>query len=105
MDLGPELLASGPVGRALQVEDVGDDTPHWEGFGWIPPQVGPQADREATSERKGLTGRRIGIPPSEDHNGGGGIAGIRYLCLLSPEHSITDYFDQDHYGPVPGGGA
>ena len=32
---------------------MGDDTPHWEGFGRIPPQGGPQADGKATSDREG----------------------------------------------------
>ena len=35
-------------GNSLQVVDVGNDTNHWEVFGRIPPQGGPQADRETT---------------------------------------------------------
>ena len=46
-DLGPELLGGGTVGHDLRVGDVGHDTAHWEDFGRIPPQGGPQADREA----------------------------------------------------------
>ena len=46
---------------------MGYGIPHWDGFGWIPPQGGPQggpqADREATSERKE---RRMGLPPIND---------------------------------------
>ena len=33
---------------SVWVKDMGDDTIHWEGFGQIPPQVGPQADGTAT---------------------------------------------------------
>ena len=47
-ELVPYLLGGGSVGHALRVGDVGHDTANWEGFGWIPPQGGPQADREAT---------------------------------------------------------
>ena len=32
---------------------MGHDTAHWEGFGWLSPQGGPQADGEATSEGEG----------------------------------------------------
>ena len=31
-DLGIDLLGGGTVGHAVQVEDVGDDPPHWEGL-------------------------------------------------------------------------
>ena len=51
--LGPDLLGGGSVGHDIRVKDMGDDTPHWEGFGRIPPQGGTQADREATWEREG----------------------------------------------------
>ena len=36
LDLGTDLIGSGPVGHALWVIDVGHDPPHWEGFGRIP---------------------------------------------------------------------
>ena len=32
------------------------------------------------------------------------ITGGEDLCLLPPEHSLTVYCDQAHYGPVSGGG-
>ena len=38
---------------------MGDYTPHWEGFGRIPPQGGPQAYRTTTSERGGAVGKCI----------------------------------------------
>ena len=44
-------------------------------IGWgvemIPPQGGPQADREATSEREGWS---VDIPPNGKRNGGSGTA-------------------------------
>ena len=50
--LGPDLLGGGPVGHAVRVGDVGDDSPHWESFGRITPQGNPQDDGEETSERE-----------------------------------------------------
>ena len=101
-DLGPDLPGGGSVGNDLWVGDVGRDTLHWEGFGRIPPQGGPQSDREATSERMG---RSMGIPPSGGRGGGGRTTGGGELRLLPPEHSCTVYCCQDHYGPVSGGRA
>ena len=45
------------------------------------------------------------IPPSVGHDGRGGTVGGGDLRLPPPEHSHTVYCDQDHYGPVSGGGA
>ena len=42
------LRGGGPGGTAVWVGDVRDDTAHWECFGSIPPQGGPQADGTAT---------------------------------------------------------
>ena len=47
---------------------MGDETPYWEGLGWITPQVDPQADGGETSERKV---RRMGLPPDGGRNGRG----------------------------------
>ena len=49
--LGPDIIGGGAVGTTVSFIDVGDDATHWEGVGQIPPQGGPQADREATQER------------------------------------------------------
>ena len=38
------LLGGGTVGHAIQVVDAGNNPPHCEGFGRIPPQGAPQAD-------------------------------------------------------------
>ena len=69
-DLGPYLLGGGSVGYALRVGDVGHDTTHWEGLGWIPPHGGPQADGEATLER---TVRSMVLYPARGCNGRGDI--------------------------------
>ena len=81
---------------------MGHETPHWEGLGKIPPQGGPQADREEASEKKG---RSMGLPLAEGRDGGGGIVGDRDLHLPPTEHSCTFYCNQAHYGPVSSGGA
>ena len=60
---------------------MGHETPYWEDSGRIPPQGGPQDDREATLERKG---RRMGLPTDGGRNGGGGIARGGDLHLLPP---------------------
>ena len=39
---------------------MGDDTPHWEGFGRIPPQDGPQDDGTTILER---AGQWMGVSP------------------------------------------
>ena len=70
MDLGIDLLGSGPVSHALRVGDVGNDTRHQEFFGGIPPQGGLQDDGEATSE---WTGRCMGLSPDGGSNDGGSI--------------------------------
>ena len=59
------------MGHDLRFGDVGHDNPHWEGFGQIPPQVGPQADGESTSERMVWI---MGLPPSGGRDGRGIIS-------------------------------
>ena len=81
---------------------MGDEVAHWEGVGQIQPQGGPQADREATSEREG---RSVGIPPVGGRDGGSGTEGGEYLSLSYPEHGCTVHYNQAHYGPVSGGAA
>ena len=100
-DLGPDILGGGSVGPVVQVIHMDDDAAHWEGVGRIPPQGGPQADREATSEREG---RSVDIPPSGGRDDGSGTSGGGDLRLPTPEHVRTVNCNQDHYGPVSGGG-
>ena len=40
-DLRKDLRGDGPGSLAVWVGDVGDDTTHWEGSEWIPPQGDP----------------------------------------------------------------
>ena len=46
--LRENLRDSGSGGHAVWIGDVGGDTAHWEGFGWIPPKGGPQAGGKTT---------------------------------------------------------
>ena len=80
-DLGKDLLCGSSGVHYLRVVDVGCDTAHWEGFGNIPPQGGPQDDVEATLES---TGRSMGISPTIGRDGGGGISGGGDLHLPPP---------------------
>ena len=48
-DLGEDRRAGGSGIHVIQVGDVGNDTAHWEGFGRILQQGGPQDDVEKTS--------------------------------------------------------
>ena len=50
------------------------NTVHWEGFGRIPPQIGPQADGMSTSEREVL---KVVLSTTGGSNGGGRITGGR----------------------------
>ena len=79
--LGRIFCGGGSGGHALWVGDVGNDTMHWEGFGQIPPQGGPKADRETTPERTGLW---MGVSPTGGTDGGGRITRVGYLCLPPP---------------------
>ena len=45
------------------------------------------------------------IPPSGGRDGRGRTEVGGDLRLLLPEHSLKVHCDQDHYGPVSGGGA
>ena len=49
-DLAKNTRVSVPGSSTVWVRDVGNDTEHWEVFGRIPPQGGPQADRKETLE-------------------------------------------------------
>ena len=40
-DLGKDICGGGTISLAVWVGDVGDDTTHWEGSEWIPPQGDP----------------------------------------------------------------
>ena len=86
--LEPDLPSIGSVGHDLRVRDVGHDTPHWEGFGRIPPQGGPQAHEEETSEK---TGWSMSLTPAGVHDGVGDTTVGGDLCLPSPGHTCKDY--------------
>ena len=96
-DLGENLCVGGSGGSVVWVEDVGDDTTHWEGFGQISPQGVPQADGMTTSER---SGRWMGVSTTGGSDGGGGITGGGDLRLPPPEQSLTVNCNQVHYGTV-----
>ena len=81
---------------------MGDNTTHQEGVGRIPPQGGPQFDKDATSEREG---RCVGMPPTGGRDVRVRTAGSGYLRLPPPEHGHIVYCNQAHYGSVSGGGA
>ena len=66
------------------------DAAYEEGVGQIPPQGGPQAEREATAEGAGWS---LVLPPSGGCNGGGGFAGGGDLRLPLSEHSCAIYCD------------
>ena len=61
------MLGVGPVGNVVRVGDLGDNPLHWEGVGRIPPQGGPQADREESLESKGWC---MDITPTGGLDGG-----------------------------------
>ena len=84
------MLGGCSVGHNLRVGYVGHDTPHWEGFGPIPPQGGLQDDEEATSES---TGQSMGIFPAGGRDDEYMIAGGGDIRLPPPEHSCTVYCD------------
>ena len=65
---------------------MGHVTVHWEGFGWITPQGGPEADGEATLEKMGWS---MGIPPIGGRDGEGRIIGGGDLRIPLPYHSHT----------------
>ena len=78
-------------------------TPHIRGsVGRIPPQGGPQSDREATLEREVQS---VDITPAGGRDDGNGTAGGGYLRLLPPEHGRTVNCDHTHYGYVSSGRA
>ena len=79
-----------------------NETTHWECFEKIPPQGGPQDNRNTTSAR---TGWWVGVSLARERDSRGGIIGGGDLCLPSPEYSCTVHCDQAHYGSVSGGGA
>ena len=96
-DTGTDLLGCGTIGTAVRVRDMGPDAAYEEGIGRIPPQSVPQADGTAAVEG---AGKRLGLPPYGGCDGGGGVAGVGDLRLLSPEHSSAIYCNYDHYRPV-----
>ena len=51
-ELRPNIIGGDSVGPLVWVGDVGDDSVHQEGVGQIPPQGGPQTEREATPEKE-----------------------------------------------------
>ena len=101
-DLREDFSGIGLGGHDIWVGDVGYDTAYREVLGRIPPLGGPQSDREKNSESKGWY---MGVPPSVGSDDGGGITGGGYLHIPPLEHSHTVHCNQDHYGPISGGGA
>ena len=53
---------------------MGTDAKYEEDVGQIPPQGGPQADKEATTDR---TVRKVGLLPTEGCDDRGGLTGGR----------------------------
>ena len=49
-DLGKDICGGDPGSFSVWFGYVGDYTTHWEVFGRIPPQGGPQADGTETAE-------------------------------------------------------
>ena len=78
------------------------DTAYGEGLGMVPPQGGPQADREATLERMGQS---LSLSPDKGRDGGSRLERGGELRLPLPEHIHTVYCDKDHYGHVSDIGA
>ena len=78
---GHIYLAVVNFGNVVRVGDVGDELPYWEGVGRIPPQGGPQADREATSSREVQC---VDITPNGGRDDGGGTVGGGDLRLPPP---------------------
>ena len=101
-DLRPDILGCGSVGPVVWFRDMGDDASHQEGVGWITPQGGPQAYREATSEREV---RSVDIPPTGGRDGRSRTIVGGDLCIPPPENGHTVHCNKAHYGPVSGGGA
>ena len=98
--LGKNLCNDDPGGPSIWLGYVGDDTAHWEGVGWIPPQGRSQAGGTATSEG----GWKVGVSSAGGSDGRGTVTGGEDIRLPRPEHSRAVHFDQAHYGPVSGGG-
>ena len=73
--------------------------PHMGRVWRVLPQVVPQADMEATSER---TGRSLSLSPAGGIDGRVRLARGGDLLLPPPEHRRKVYFKQAHYGPVYG---
>ena len=84
----PDFFGGSTIGNTLWVEVMVHDAAHEEVFGWITPQGGPQADREATMERMG---RRVGLTPSGGCNDRGGLAGSGDFRLPPLDHSCAVY--------------
>ena len=100
-DIGTYILGGGPVGFLVQIGAMVADPTHQEGVGQIPPQGSLQADGEATSAREVWC---VYIHPDRGNDGRDGTVEDGDLCLLPLEQSCTVHYDQDHYGPVYGGG-
>ena len=80
-DIGTDLLGGGAIGTAVRVRDMGPDAAYEEGIGRIPPQGCLQSD--GTEAMEGA-GQRLDLPPYGGCDGGGGVAGVGDLRLLSP---------------------
>ena len=83
-DLGKDLCGSGSDIFSVWVGDVGNDTTHWEWFGRISPQGGPQAGVTETAEGHLW---EMEVSPAGGGNGVGRVTGGGDLRLLPVEHS------------------
>ena len=101
-ELGENLRGVDSDCHDVQFRDVCDETTHWECFGRIPSQGGPQADGTTTLER---ARRWIFVSSAGVIDGGDGITGGGDIHIPPYEHSSTVHCNQAHYGPVSGGGA
>ena len=84
LNLEEYLRGVGSGVHALRFGCFGNDTAHREGFGRIPPQDGPQADGETTSERKV---KWMVVYPAGGSDIRGRITGGGGVHLIPPEHS------------------
>ena len=89
-ETGTYLLVGSAIGHAIWVKEMGPDAAYEEGVVCIPPQGGPQADGEATTEG---TGQRLGLSPAGGCDCRGGFVVGGDLRLPHPEHSRAVYCD------------
>ena len=82
------LLGGGALVPAIHVRDMVTESAYEEGVGRITPQASPQDDGTAAVDG---AGQIIFLPPYGGCYGGGGVEGVGYISIPSPEHSSTIY--------------